>query len=312
MASEAVHGPPTLVVLAAGMGSRYGGLKQLDPVGPAGERIVDYSVHDAARAGFGKVVFVIREEFEDAFRRAVGDGYRHAIAVDYAHQRLDDLPAGFTVPEGRVKPWGTAHAILSAAPAVVGAFAAVNADDFYGADSFRVLAARLAATDFARGDGVRCAMVGFVLRNTLSDRGSVSRGVCRVGGDGCLEHIEEVSDIATREGEIAGLGPDGRPRRLGGDETVSMNMWGFSHTVFSHLREAFAAFLAGGGRGAKSEFYIPTVVNDLAAAGRTRVEVLRSRSSWFGVTYREDRDKVAAAARRLVEDGEYPSPLFPP
>jgi NDP-sugar pyrophosphorylase family protein len=287
---------PTLLVLAAGMGSRYGGLKQIDPVGPAGETVLDYAVHDAIRAGFGEAVFVIRREFEEAFASAVTAKYARAIAVRTVFQATDDLPPGFDVPAGRERPWGTGHAVWCAREAVGGPFAVINADDFYGASSFSRLAA------FLGGEvGTRYAMVGFRLANTLSEGGSVSRGVCRVEG-GRLASVTEERAIAR-----ADVGPG---RRFSGHETVSMNFWGFTPSLFEGLDSGLRAFLAASGSDPAAEFYLPAAVSGLVASGSATVEVIPSADTWFGITYREDRLLVAAAIRALVDAGAYPARLF--
>jgi hypothetical protein len=294
---------PTLLVLAAGMGSRYGGLKQIDPVGPNGETIIDYSIYDALRAGFGKVVFVIRRDIEDQFRKIIGARFEKKVPVEYVFQELDKLPAGFSMPPGRTKPWGTGHAILMASDAVREPFAAINADDFYGATSFRVLAQHLGS---GSGD---FAMVGFILRNTLSEFGSVARGVCKTNSEGVLESVTELTKIE-RDGTAAKtIGPDGKALTLTGDETVSMNMWGFTPALFGDLQKQFGEFLAKHGQEEKSEFYIPAAVNDLVRAGRARVKVLRTTDPWFGVTYREDRPFVVEGIRKLITRGDYPEKL---
>ncbi len=294
---------PTLLVLAAGMGSRYGGLKQIDPVGANGETIIDYSIYDAMRAGFGKVVFVIRRDIEEPFRKIVGAQFEKKIAVDYVFQELDKLPKGFSVPPQRTKPWGTGQAILLAADVVPEPFAAINADDFYGANSFRVLAEHLLA------GGPDFAMVGFTLRNTLSEFGSVARGVCQTAADGYLEGVTEMTKIE-REGEGAkSLGPDGKILLLTGNETVSMNMWGFTPALFGRLQERFVEFLTRQGNEEKAEFYIPFAVNEIVRSNHARVKVLRTPDSWFGVTYREDRPLVVEGIRKLIARGEYPEKL---
>jgi len=290
--------------MAAGMGSRYGGLKQIDPVGPNGETIIDYSIYDAMRAGFGKLVFIIRHDIEAQFREIIGGRFEKRIAVEYVFQELDKLPPGFTVPPGRTKPWGTTHAILMAADAVREPFAAINADDFYGAEGYRLL-----AQHFASGSR-DYAMVGFILRNTLSDFGSVARGVCRVDGDGLLQTVAELTKIE-RDGDAAkNTDTAGQITRLTGDEAVSMNMWGFTPALFSQLQTGFAAFLKKSGMELKSENYIPSAVNELVVAGQARVKVLRTGDSWFGVTYREDRPRVVENIRQLIARGDYPEKLW--
>jgi NDP-sugar pyrophosphorylase family protein len=296
---------PTLLVLAAGMGSRYGGLKQIDPVGPAGETIIDYSIFDALRAGFAKVVFVIRKDIEDAFRETVGSRFEKRIAVDYVFQSLDDIPSGFTVPAGRTKPWGTTQAILAAADAIHEPFAAINADDFYGAQGYRELAGHLTSgsQDYA--------MVGFTLRNTLSDFGSVARGVCRVAGDDTLQTIIELTKIEREGNGARNTDAEGNVTKLSGDEPVSMNMWAFLPRVFDQLRSSFEQFLEKKGSDQKAECLIPTTVGDLVREGKARVKVLRTDDSWFGVTYREDRPRVIESVRALIAAGAYPEKLWP-
>jgi len=295
---------PTLLILAAGMGSRYGGLKQMDPVGPGGETIMDYSIFDAMRAGFGKLVFIIRRDFEVPFRESIGSRFEKRLPVEYVFQELDQLPEGFSVPRNRTKPWGTGQAILVADGIIREPFAAINADDFYGLNSFRVLAEHLGSSsdDFA--------MVGFTLRNTLSDHGSVARGVCDANGDDFLKTVTELTKIERNGAGAKYEDAAGAVHPLGGDETVSMNMWGFTPALFSHLREQFAAFLKAKGGEEKSEFYIPTVVNELVKTSAARCRVLRSTDSWFGVTYREDRPRVMESVRALVARGDYPERLW--
>ncbi len=296
---------PTLLVMAAGMGSRYGGLKQIDPVGPNGETIIDYSIYDAMRAGFAKLVFVIRKDIELPFRETVGARFERRIPVEYVFQELDKIPAGFSVPEGRTKPWGTTQAVLAAADVIHEPFAVINADDFYGAESFRVLAEHL------QSGSQDYAMVGFILRNTLSDYGSVARGVCRVNAQGFLEGVEELTSIV-RDGDRArNTAPDGTVRRLSGEEPVSMNYWGFTPRIFAQLRHLFRRFLERNATDLKAECYVPMAVNELIAKGEARVKVLRSRDPWFGVTYREDRPRVMESIRRLVDEGTYPGALWP-
>jgi NDP-sugar pyrophosphorylase family protein len=289
----------TLVVLAAGMGSRYGGLKQIDPMGPGGETVLDYTVYDAVRAGFERVLFIIRRDFADAFKASVGGRFEGKIQVDYAYQQLDMLPDGFAVPEGREKPWGTGHAVWCARASLTGPFAVVNADDFYGANSLRALA------DFLRaeaGGQPTYAMVGFPLGNTLSENGAVSRGVCSVGEDGFLKNIEEHTGILASE---VGPGLAYDPARL-----VSMNCWGFDAREFlPQLDQAWREFVAARGKEPKAEFYLPAAVNSLVQTGTARVRVLPTTDNWFGVTYREDKPHVQTALAALVAQGTYPSPL---
>jgi hypothetical protein len=292
----------TLVVLAAGIGSRYGGLKQMDPVGPGGEFILDYSVYDALSAGFGRVVFVVRGDILEPFRAAIGSRLARHVPVACACQELEDLPAGFAVPPGRTKPWGTGQAVLAAAAHVDGPFAAINADDFYGRPAYVALSRFL---DDTADDPAAWAMVGFVLRNTLSEHGSVARGICRADADGWLQRIDETVGIETRDGAIR---EPGGP--LSGDEVVSMNFWGFKPGVFAELRRRFEQFLALRGNDPRAEFYLPMAVQDMVAAGTARVRVLRTDSTWIGVTNRADRDGVVQAIGRLVRNGEYPARLW--
>jgi dTDP-glucose pyrophosphorylase len=294
----------TLLILAAGMGSRYGGLKQIDPVGPHDETIIDYSVYDAIRAGFDRLVFVIRHDIEKAFREIIGGRFEKRIAVQYVFQELEFLPPGFALPPNRKKPWGTGHAILMAAETINGPFGVINADDFYGANSFQLLAAHLQPgnSDYA--------MTGFTLRNTLSEFGTVARGVCQIA-DGYLESVREIVGIEKQGQSARYKDPTGEFHTLTGDEIVSMNMWGFNPTIFDSLRGQFSEFLKTRGTDEKAEFYIPSVVNDLIHSGKKRVRVLPTRLSWFGVTYREDRPFVAEGIRRLIRNGEYPERLWP-
>lgn len=299
----------TLVVLAAGMGSRYGGLKQVDPMGPSGETVLDYSVHDAIRAGFGRVLFIIRRDFEAEFRAVIGARFTGRVQVDYVFQSLDALPEGHVLPAGRTKPWGTGHAVWCAREALDGPFAVVNADDFYGAGSFARLAEffRVASAADAKG-GVKAqppefAMVGFALANTLSEHGAVSRGVCAVDAGGVLQGIEEHTGILATE---VGAGSE---KKYAPDVTVSMNCWGFTAAFLPMLDARWRAFLALNGASEKTEFYLPFSVNDLLVSGEARVRVLPTSDSWFGVTYREDKPRVQAAIAALVASGAYPSPL---
>lgn len=290
--------------MAAGMGSRYGGLKQIDPVGPSGETIMDYSIYDALRAGFGKVVFVIRKDIEEPFKETVGARFEKRVPVEYVFQELEKLPAGFSVPAARTKPWGTTQAVLMAQDVIREPFAVINADDFYGAESYRVLAEHLGSgsDDYA--------MVGFVLRNTLSDFGSVARGVCRVGAEGYLERIEELTNIERDNGGAKNTAADGTVTALSGNEPVSMNFWGFTPRIFAQLNEVFHGFLQRSSHELKTESYVPAAVGDLVSAGQARVKVLRSPDSWFGVTYREDRPRVVENIRKLVDAGTYPPALW--
>ncbi len=298
---------PTLLILAAGMGSRYGGLKQMDPVGPSGEIVLDYSIFDAQRAGFGRVVFVIRRDIEAAFREVVGAKWEKRIPCAYAFQELADVPAGFAVPADRAKPWGTAHAIRAGRHEIHGPFAAINADDFYGAASFRALAGHLTQEKNPAGH----CMVAFRLGQTLSEHGSVSRGVCLCGKDRLLTGIQERTKITRHaDGTLWDEPEGGVATALTGGEPVSMNCWGFMPSVFGELDTAFEQFLKGdGGSSPKKEFTIPSVVDGLIRSGRGTVKVLDTTSRWFGVTYREDKATVQASIRELVAGGEYPAAL---
>ena len=295
---------PTLLVLAAGMGSRYGGLKQIDSVGPSGETIVDYSIYDALRAGFAKVVFVIRKDIERSFRMKVGARFERHVDVEYVFQELDNLPPGFFVPAGRTKPWGTLHAVLAAADTVNEPFAVINADDFYGAESYRSLARYL------QSDPLNYAMVGFILRNTLSDFGPVSRGVCQVDGYDFLQGIVELTNIVPDGAHAMNTDAAGRVTKLSGDEVVSMNMWGFRPHIFEELRELLQEFLRRSGSDLSSESYLPSAVNELVLAGRAHVKVLRTNDLWCGITYREDHPRVVERISQLIRDGFYPKRLW--
>lgn len=299
---------PTLLVLAAGMGSRYGGLKQMDPMGPSGETVIDYSVFDAIRAGFGKVVFVIRKDFEQAFREGVGARFADKIEVDYAFQALDALPEGFALAEGREKPWGTGHAIAVAAGVVDTPFAVINADDFYGRDAYQQMADHLNSTSSSVSPAP-FSMVGFRLKNTLSEFGTVSRGVCDIGENDLLKTVRELTKIEKTETGARHVEEDGSEIILNGKEIVSMNMWGFTPEVFAQLDRLFANFLTERGSELKSEFYIPFAVDELVGEGKATVTVLRTSSSWFGVTYQDDREHVVASIQQLVDAGEYPADL---
>lgn len=293
----------TLLVLAAGMGSRYGGLKQIDPFGPGGEAILDYSVYDAARAGFNKVVFVIRRDIEEAFRAGIGARYHGHISVEYVFQEIEALPDGYTVPSGRTKPWGTTHALLAASGAIHEPFAVINADDFYGLESYRVLAQHLASAP-------QYAMVGFPLRNTLSEFGPVSRGLCRIDDAGFLKQIVELKEIERNGEDAVSTEAGGAQTQLPGDSIVSMNMWGFTPAISGQLRSRFLAFLAQHGKDLKAECYLPTEMNELIRGGEAEVRVLQSNGTWFGVTYREDRPRAIETLRGLIESGSYPSRLW--
>lgn len=299
---------PTLVILAAGMGSRYGGMKQLESVGPAGETIMDYSMYDALRAGFGKAVFVIRPDMEDAFRETIGRRYEAHIPVAYAFQRLEDLPAGFENPLERTKPWGTGQAVLAVAEKVHEPFAVVNADDFYGANSFAILGKFLSEDD--HGDVPTYAMVGFTLRDTLTEAGTVNRGCCRSSADGWLEEITEIINIERHGTDARYTDATGAEQILSGDQVVSMNTWGFRPIFFEQLRAGFERFLGENADSLKAEYYLPAGVQELMRAGRARVRVLPTPDRWVGVTHKEDKPRVIRMIGELIEQGKYPRKLW--
>jgi UTP-glucose-1-phosphate uridylyltransferase len=294
---------PTLLVMAAGLGSRYGGLKQLEAVGPCGETLIDYSIYDAIRAGFSKVVFVIRKDIENAFRKTVGARFASRIAVGYVYQEVDSLLPGFVAPRGRTRPWGTAHAVLVAAEAIQGPFTVINADDFYGAESLRMAAQHL------RRGSAEYAMIAFPLRNTVSPFGTVSRGICEVDSSGCLRGITELTRIAVDGQHARDTDPNGHVTLLTGDELVSMNVWCFTPAIFPELRECFARFLREHANDLTAEALLPSFVNDLMTAGAARVRVLATPDSWFGITYREDLPCVAERIRAMIAAGRYPECL---
>ncbi len=295
---------PALIIMAAGMGSRYGGLKQMDPVGPHGECLLEYSIYDAIRAGFGKVVFVIRRDFEAEFKEQIGRRFEDKIAVQYAFQSLDNLPKGFSIPEGRTKPWGTGQAILACRELVHESFVVQNADDFYGAEAYQVIA----KTFEPLANGESC-MVGYRLRNTLSPFGSVSRGICETV-DGYLSTVVERLSIEANESEIIQYVDNGQAIDMTGDEICSMNFWGFQPRLFDTLEEKFIAFLEAQGRELQSEWYIPDIIQDMIDNEQTRVKVLSSDSHWFGVTYPEDRPAVVASLKAMHNANQYPDKLW--
>ena len=299
---------PTLLVLAAGMGSRYGSLKQMDGVGPSGEAIIDYSIYDAIRAGFGKVVFVIRHSFEKDFREVFSpERFGGRIEVDFVFQELDILPEGFSVPADRVKPWGTNHAVMMAAGVIDTPFAVINADDFYGRDAYATIADYLVSLD---GQKDKYCMVGYCVSNTLSENGSVSRGVCEVDAEGNLVSMVERTAIERMDGKIVFKDENGAMQPLAENTPVSMNMFGFTPDYFAHSAKYFEKFLSENISNPKAEFYIPTMVNYLIGNGISQMRVLKSDARWFGVTYKADRPKVVADIAALVAAGEYPDNLW--
>ncbi len=293
---------PTLVIMAAGIGSRYGGLKQVDPVGPSGEIVLDYSVFDAIRAGFGKVVFIIRPEIEEAFKEVVGHKLDGKLDVEYVFQTLEKIPKGFSVPEGRSKPWGTAQAILVARDAVKTPFAVINADDFYGRESFEVIAKQLMATDVNSTD---FSMVGFYIKNTLSSYGGVARGYCDVQNGKLVTVTERFNIERQKDGVIRYDGGE-----MADDDMVSMNTWGFTPKLFDFLDRGFVDFLSLRGTELKSEYLLPELIDGMIQSGEATVEVLPSNEKWMGVTYSEDKPQVMAGIRVLTDAGMYPKNLW--
>jgi hypothetical protein len=298
----------SLLVLAAGMGSRYGGTKQLDGLGPSGETIMDYSVYDAIRAGFTKVVFVIRKSFEEAFRRDVVEKLRGRVAVELVYQEIDHVPPGTMVHPERTKPWGTAHAMLMAKDVIREPFAVINADDFYGRESYAMVA------DFLKGQSasetMEYCMAGYRLSNTLSAHGSVSRGICRVDARGYLASVTEHTSIRREAGGKVFSHGEGRPKPLRDEDVVSMNFWGFTPGIFDHANRMFEEFMRDRAKELKSELYIPGVVDQLIGERKARVKVLPSPARWFGVTYQEDRPEAVKELRSLTESGTYPRKLW--
>jgi dTDP-glucose pyrophosphorylase len=298
---------PTLFILAAGMGSRYGGLKQLDGLGPNGETIMDYSVFDAMRAGFGKVVFVIRKDFEEDFRNVVLSKYADHVPCEVCFQGIDNLPEGFTRNPERTKPWGTNHAVLMAKDLIKEPFMVINADDFYGKESFEVMAKFLVE---ANGQEGKYCMAGYRVGNTLSDHGTVSRGVCATDRMGYLTDVVERTAIENKNGHVVYQDENGQDVEIPFETPVSMNMWGFTPEYFAYAEEAFKAFLTENAQELKAEFYIPTLVNDMINSGKATCKVLDTTAKWFGVTYAEDRQMVVDKIQALVDAGVYPSKLF--
>ena len=302
---------PVLVVMAAGMGSRYGGMKQIDPVGPNGQVIMDYSLYDARRAGFETVVFVIKHEIEDAFKAAIGDRVSKVMQVHYAFQQLDELPAGYTIPEGRAKPWGTCHAVLAAKPFIDGPFAVVNADDYYGPEAFRVMYEYLST--HSDGELYDYCMVSYLLQNTVSENGSVARGVCQANPDGTLHSVTERTRIETYARGIHYTEDGGESwTDLPGETPVSMNLWGFGKSFLEEADRRFAGWLDENlaKNPLKCEYFLPLVVTELLEEGKARVQLLHSADKWYGVTYREDQPVVVDAIARMTREGLYPEDLW--
>ena len=298
----------TLVILAAGMGSRYGGLKQIDPITDNGEFIIDFSVFDAVRCGFDRVVFVIKEENLEVFRETIGKRFENKVKVEYAFQALEDIPEGFSIPDGRTKPWGTAHALLAAKNIVDDAFAVINADDFYGEGAYKMISEHYAGKDVKAISGDYC-MVGYVLSNTLTENGTVSRGVCGVDSEGKLVSVTERTKIE-KAGEGAVSIEDGVEYKIPLDAIVSMNCWGFTPDVFSKIEEGFKKFLSTPQKDPmKCEYYLPFAVTEIMERGECSVKLYKSYDSWYGVTYADDKEKVKSSIAELIKSGNYPEKL---
>lgn len=302
-----------LVIMAAGIGSRFGGgIKQLEPVGPGGEIIMDYSIYDALRAGFDKIVFIIRRDLEKDFREVIGNRIEKVARVEYAFQELGDLPEGFSVPEGRKKPWGTGQAVLSIKGLVDGPFLVINADDYYGKEGFQKIHDYMVNHMKEDGDVYDMCMGGFILRNTLSDNGTVTRGVCTLDGDGSLKEVTETYEIRMEaDGSMKAQDEQGNPVQVNPDQHVSMNMWGLPAAFLKELEKGFPEFLENLKEGdIKSEYLLPKIIDKLVKAGKARVEVLETKDKWFGVTYKEDKETVVEAIRSLIAEGAYPERLY--
>jgi NDP-sugar pyrophosphorylase family protein len=297
---------PTLLVLAAGMGTRYGGNKQLDEVGPCGETIIDYSIYDAIRAGFGKIVFVIRRDIEEQVKERFVERLQNKIEIDYVFQEITNVPDGVRITPERKKPWGTSHAVLVAANKIKEPFGVINADDFYGAESFRIL------HDFLVNDeDPNCfCIVGYKLNNTLSDHGHVNRGVCSVGKEGLLQSIVETVQIEKKPDGASAPDHDGKILKFTGEEIVSMNLWGFKQSCFSFLDEAFRNFINDSGMDLKSELYIPTALDRFVRSGQITIKILMTNERWFGVTYREDKPFVVESLKKMIRKGIYPARIY--
>ena len=298
----------TRVILAAGMGSRYGGLKQLDPISDKGEFIIDFSIYDAIKAGFDKVVFVIKKENYELFAETVGNRISKSIKVEYAFQDISDIPSGFSVPEGRVKPWGTAHAVLAAKEYVKDNFAVINSDDFYGRDAFIKLAKHFENVDKSE-EKARCCMVGYILDNTLTENGTVSRGECKLDANGYLINVTERTKLR-RDGDMAAYEEDGVWHRIPKDTVVSMNCIGFTPAVFEHIEKGFKQFLSDMSDPMKSEYYIPTAIKEMMKNNVADMKVYSTDAVWYGVTYHEDKEHVQSSIRKMIADGVYPDGLW--
>ena len=302
----------TLVIMAAGIGSRFGGgIKQLAPVGPAGEIIMDYSIHDALEAGFDDVLFIIRHDLEEDFRRIIGDRIEKICPCKYAFQEVDNLPVGFKNPEGRTKPWGTGHAVLSCKGILTNPAVVINADDYYGKECFKVLHDYIVNEMNTEGDVLDMVMPGFILENTLSENGTVTRGICKTNEEGYLTRIDETSNIQKVDGVITGENAADGKIEIAPDTLTSMNMWAFSEKFVDTLEDKFIEFLADGNANEmKAEFLLPMTIGDLVKVGNATVKVIRTNDKWFGVTYKEDKDYVIESFKKLIDDGVYTNPLF--
>lgn len=302
----------SLVIMAAGIGSRFGGgIKQLEPVGPSGEIIMDYSIYDALNAGFDKVVFIIRKDLEEDFKEIIGKRIEKIAHVEYAYQELDDLPKGFTKPADRTKPWGTGQALLCAKPVIHEPFVVINADDYYGKEGFIKIHEYLVNEMDPNSEPFDICMGGFVLGNTLSENGGVTRGVCQVDESGILKGVTETYEIRRCEDRAEGRSEEGTPVSIPLNQNVSMNMWGLSPAFLEELERGFPGFLTGLKEGdVKTEYLLPKIIDKLVGAQKAQVTVLETRDRWFGVTYKEDKPAVAAAIRNLVSEGVYPERLF--
>ena len=302
----------TLVIMAAGIGSRFGGgIKQLEPVGSGGEIIMDYSIYDAMKVGFNKVIFIIRKDLEKDFKEIIGNRIEKIVNVDYAFQELSDLPEGFKLPEGRKKPWGTGQAVLCALGKIKGPFVVINADDFYGSEVFKVMHDYISSKDYKESDIYDCCMGGFILKNTLSENGGVSRGVCKVDDDHILEDVKETYEIAYKDDKLVGVDGSGNEVILDPEQYVSMNMWGLPESFLNELREGFPKFLANVEEGdLKCEYLLPSIIDSCIKEGKAKVKVLRTNDKWFGVTYKEDKESVVSSIRALIDSGKYPQKLY--
>ncbi len=301
-----------LVIMAAGLGSRFGGgIKQLEPVGPGGEIIMDYSIHDALAAGFNKIIFIIRKDLEKDFREAIGDRIEKVAHVEYAFQELDKLPEGYTVPEGRKKPWGTGQAVLMVKDLVDGPFVVINADDYYGKEGFRKIHDYMVNEMDEDAETYDMCMSGFILSNTLSENGTVNRGICQLHEDGTLKNVTETYEIARDGDHVSGVDRQGNPVPISLNQHVSMNMWGLPASFLNELEQGFPKFLDQIEEGdVKSEYLLPHIIDGLVKTGKARVKVLETKDRWFGVTYKEDKESVVAAIRQLIAAGEYKEKLY--